>query len=159
MRKDLSKPSNIDNSIPEKSVEAGSVASWFLHKQIPDGEVHRSTKDDIANPYALPSGTRFLPYDNMMKQGPGSRYEIESAGVSFRRGIIGGACPNASLERLVKVGRAVPQGKCDQGREVYGRFSSVRSLNNVWTDTGCYSRRRQNRTSSKPKQNLSNAAY
>jgi adenine-specific DNA-methyltransferase len=61
----------------EKSVEAGSLQS-FSHKQLPDGSVARITNEDRANPYVLPAGTRFMRYDNMMKQGPGSRYDVET---------------------------------------------------------------------------------
>ena len=118
----------------EKSVEAGSVQS-FSHKQFPDGRIARITKEDIANPYVLPGGTRFLRYDNMMKQGPGSRYEVEAHGRAFSSGDSWWGLPKLSLERLIKVDRAVPQGNVLRAVRFMDDFPAF-ILNNVWTDTG-----------------------
>jgi adenine-specific DNA-methyltransferase len=118
----------------EKSVEAGSVQS-FSHKQFPDGRIARITKEDIANPYVLPVGTRFLRYDNMMKQGPGSRYEVEAHGRVFSSGDGWWGLPKPSLERLIKVDRAVPQGNVLRAVRFMDDFPAF-ILNNVWTDTG-----------------------
>jgi adenine-specific DNA-methyltransferase len=118
----------------EKSVAAGSMES-FSHKLTPNGEVSRITKEDIANPYVLPQGTRFLRYDNMMKQGPGSRYEVEAWGRTFSSGTNWWGLPKPSLERLIRVGRAVPQGNVLRGVRFMDDFPAF-ILNNVWTDTG-----------------------
>jgi len=118
----------------EKSVEAGSMGS-FSHKLLPDGEVNRITKDDIANPFSLAIGTRFLRYDNMMKQGPGSRYDVETWGRTFSAGNNWWGLPKPSLERLVKVGRAVPQGNVLRAVRFMDDFPAF-VLNSTWTDTG-----------------------
>ena len=118
----------------EKSVEAGSLGS-YSHKQLPEGDVHRITKEDIANPYALPPGTRFLRYDNMMKQGPGSRYEVEASGRTFSAGKNWWGLPKPSLERLIKVGRAGPQGNVIRGVRYMDDFPAF-VLKSTWTDTG-----------------------
>jgi len=118
----------------EKSIEAGSLSS-FSHKLLPNGEVNRLTKDDISNPYILPLGTRFLRYDNMMKQGPGSRYDIEALGRSFSSGSNWWGLPKASLERLIRVGRAVPQGNVLRAVRYMDDFPAF-ILNSTWSDTG-----------------------
>lgn len=118
----------------EKSVEAGSIPS-FSHKQLPDRRIARITKEDIANHHLLPRGTRFLRYDNMMKQGPGSRYEVEAHGRAFSSGDSWWGLPKPSMERLVKVDRAVPQGNVLRAVRFMDDFPAF-ILNNVWTDTG-----------------------
>src|SRR5262249_37048811 len=91
--------------------------------------------EDVANPYTLPTGTRFFRYDNMMKQGPGSRYEIEAQGRVFSSGDNWWGLPKSSLARLIKVERAVPQGNGLRAVRFMDDFPPY-ILNNVWTDTG-----------------------
>jgi len=80
----------------DKSLEAGSIAS-FSHKQLPTGEISRITKDDIANPQALPAGTRFLRYDNLMKKGLAAAMKLRLTAAVSRPEPTGGGFPSQAL--------------------------------------------------------------
>ena len=118
----------------EKSLEAGSMTS-FSHKTLPNGEVSRISREDLANPLLLPAGTRFLRFDNMMKQGPGSRYAIEVDGREFTSGRNWWGMPAPSLARLARAKRAVPQGNVLRGVRYMDDFPAY-IMNSTWTDTG-----------------------
>ena len=118
----------------DKSIESGSITS-FSHLILPNGETRRISKEDIANPRSLPAETRFLRYDNMMKQGPGARYEVVAQGRTFSAGKNWWGLPKESLERLIKLGRAVPQGNTLRAVRYMDDFPAY-VMNSTWTDTG-----------------------
>jgi adenine-specific DNA-methyltransferase len=118
----------------DKSIESGSITS-FSHLQLPNGDIRRISKQDIANPHSLEAGTRFLRYDNMMKQGPGSRYSVTARGREFTAGTNWWGLPRESMERLIKLERAVPQGNTLRAVRYMDDFPAY-VINSTWTDTG-----------------------
>jgi adenine-specific DNA-methyltransferase len=118
----------------DKSVAAGSITS-FSHLQLPTGEVRRLSAIDVSDPDSLPDGTKFLRYDNMMKQGPGSRYAVTARGREFTAGSNWWGLPQDSMQRLIKLDRALPQGNTLRAVRYMDDFPAY-IMNSTWTDTG-----------------------
>jgi adenine-specific DNA-methyltransferase len=73
-------------------------------------------------------------FADLLKAGPGAKYEFEAEGSTFSAGAKWWGTPKASMERLVRANRVKPSGRFVYFVSYEDDFS-VQRVSNLWTDT------------------------
>ncbi|MEQ1938218.1 site-specific DNA-methyltransferase [Mesorhizobium sp. CN5-321] len=79
------------------------------------------------------AGKRFR-FADLLKAGPGAKYEFEAEGRTFSSGTKWWGTPKASMERLVKANRVKPSGKFVYFVSYEDDFP-IQRVSSLWTDT------------------------
>ena len=113
---------------------SSSNAQSFNQILLKNGESRSMTKEEKNGTIEIPKGARRFRYADLLKQGPGSKYEIEHGGVQYSSGKKWWGMPLESMQKLLKLGRVLPKGKMLYGVSFEDDFPVSRS-SNLWTDT------------------------
>jgi adenine-specific DNA-methyltransferase len=113
---------------------SSSNAQSFNQILLKNGERRSMTKEEKNGTIEIPKGARKFRYADLLKQGPGSKYEIEHGGVQYSSGKKWWGMPLESMQKLLKLGRVLPKGKMLYGVSFEDDFPVSRS-SNLWTDT------------------------
>ena len=111
------------------------VATGFNHLVLSDRTRRSLTAEEKADIGRIPEGARLAMLDNLTKPGPGAKFSIEVDGRVFDSGSRWWGTPKESLEKLVRIGRAVPSGNTLRYLRFFDDFP-LKSRTNLWTDTG-----------------------
>ena len=106
-------------------------ASSFNKVMFPSGEVFtaRQLGDNIDQ-----SGCRRFRFADLLKAGPGARYEFEAQGSKFNAGNKWWGTPKESMERLVRANRVIPHSRFIYFVTYEDDFD-VQRFSNFWRDT------------------------
>lgn len=113
----------------------GTGATGYTRVRLASGEFEPASKyEDEGGELRLPDGAALVATDNITAQSPGSRYDVELNGQTFRPEPGYWKTDEVRMERLKKAGRIVAtKSKLGYLR----RFDDfpVYPLSNIWTDT------------------------
>ena len=127
---------NIDKYKYHELFENRSKAndSSFSRVELPDGTRRALTKAERENPDLLPKGSKRFRLADLLKQGPGVKYDIEVDGKVYNPGKKWWGTPKESMEKLIKKGRVVASGNFIYYLTYEDDFPVSRT-SNLWTDT------------------------
>ena len=106
----------------------------FSKVELPDGKRRSMTKEEKLDPSLLPKGSKRYRLADLLKQGPGVKYEVEVNGKKFNSGNKWWGTPKESMESLIKMGRVVQSGNFIYYVNYEDDFPVSRT-SNLWTDT------------------------
>jgi adenine-specific DNA-methyltransferase len=106
----------------------------FSRLMLPDGSERSMTKAERSGSQPVPEGARRFRYADLLKAGPGARYEVEVRGRTYTAGSKWWGTPKHSMEKLVAVGRVAPSGNFIYFRSFADDFP-VQRISNLWTDS------------------------
>ncbi len=113
---------------------SSSNAQSFSQIMLKDGSTRSMTKEEKSGLSEIPKDSRRFRYSDLLKQGPGSKYEIKHNGNEYSCGKKWWGMPIESMQKLLKIGRVLPKGKMLYGVSFEDDFPVSRS-SNLWTDT------------------------
>lgn len=116
-------------------VKDDPVTTGFNHVVLRDGSRRPLTADEKTDLSRLQEGARLAMLDNLTKPGPGAKFSIEVEGRTFDSGSRWWGTPKESLEKLIRLGRAVPSGNSLRYVRYFDDFP-LKARTNLWTDTG-----------------------
>ena len=106
----------------------------FSQVELSDGTRRPLTKEEKNNPSLLPKGSKRFRYGDLLKQGPGAKYEVQAFGKTYNPGKKWWGTPLDSMNRLIKLGRVAPSGNFIYFVTYENDFPVQRS-SNLWQDT------------------------
>lgn len=101
---------------------------------LPDGSFRSLTKKERVGEVDLVSGSKRFRFADLLKAGPGAKYEIECEGRTFDPGHKWWGTRKESLERAIRAGRVRRSGRFISWVGHVDDFS-VQRISNFWTDT------------------------
>lgn len=108
--------------------------SSFSRLLLSDGSERAMSKSERDGSSPIPEGARRFRYADLLKPGPGARYDIEVHGKTYSAGNKWWGTPKESLEKLVAIGRVAPSGNFIYFRSFADDFP-VQRITNLWTDS------------------------
>ena len=106
----------------------------FTRLLLPDGSDRAATASERNGEIPTPEGARRYRHADLLKAGPGARYEVEVDGQTFTAGSKWWGTPKQSMEKLIAVGRVVRSGNFIYFRSFADDFP-VQRITNLWTDS------------------------
>ena len=115
--------------------EQDSLDSNFNVVELEDGTRRSMTRSEREGVDALPPNSRLCMYGDLNAMGPGSAYEVELGGETFRPATGWWGVPESSMKSLIEMGRVVKQGRTLRFVRYLDDFP-FREINNLWEGYG-----------------------
>ncbi len=106
----------------------------YVRVELGDGIRRPLTREERDGSASLPPGARIFRIDNLTKPGPGSKFEFEFRGVTYRPGNRWWGTTPEGMAQLAEAGRLERSGST-LGYVRYWDDFPWRPLTNLWTDT------------------------